>query len=132
MNEKETQIAVNDHVTEHFLFSECKCPCCDRIKIIPGFFRHMELLEQMRQELGFEIIINSGYRCPDHNVEVDGSKNSMHMIFATDARPKWGEGYQHRLKAMYKVALSYNFGGIGYYKNFLHLDLRPEAARWRG
>ena len=118
-------------ITEHFTTDEVKCPCCDRIKVVPGFFRHMEKLEEMRQELGFAIIINSGYRCPEHNVEVGGSVESWHMLFATDVRPSWGEGFEHRLKAMYKVALSQKWGGIGYYTNFLHLDMRPEEARWR-
>ena len=121
-----------ENVTEHFKFSKCACPCCDRIKIIPGFFEHMEKLEQMRQELGFAIIINSGYRCPEYNAKIKGSANSWHMLFATDVRPSWGKGFQKRLKKMYKVALIRIFGGIGYYHTFLHLDLRPEKVRWRG
>ena len=58
MNEEKIQIAANENVTEHFKLSECVCPCCERLKIVPGFFRHMEMLELMRQRLGFKIIIN--------------------------------------------------------------------------
>ncbi len=119
-------------VTEHFKFEECTCSCCDRLKIVPGFFSHMEKLEEMRKELGFAIIINSGYRCPEHNVEVGGSVRSWHMLFATDVRPSWGKGHIHRVKAIYKVAVVQNWGGIGRYKNFVHLDMRPEETRWRG
>ena len=121
----------NKHVTAHFEFSECTCPCCDRIKITPGFFNHMEKLEEMRQELGFALVINSGYRCPDHNAEIGGSANSWHMNFATDIQPNWGKGFTQKLRAMYKMALVLEFGGIGYYTTFLHLDLRPEQVRWR-
>ena len=120
------------NITEHFTLDECKCPCCDRIKLIPGFYTHMEKLEEMRQELGFAMIINSGYRCPEHNEEVDGSVNSWHMLFATDLRPGWGKGFARKLKTMYRVALIQEWGGIGYYTTFLHLDMRPEQARWRG
>ena len=132
MSEETKQITANEDVTEHFKFTECICPCCERVKIMPEFFRHMKMLEEIRQKLGFAFIINSGYRCPDHNKEVSGSKNSWHMIFATDVRPKWGEGYDQRLKAMYKMALEVHFGGIGLYESFIHLDLRPEETRWRG
>lgn len=119
-------------VTEHFKFDKCKCPCCDTLKIIPGFFSHMEKLEQMRLRLGFTMIINSGYRCPEHNAEIGGSVNSWHMLFATDVRPAWGKGFAQRLKNMYRIALIDDWGGIGYYNTFLHLDLRPEQSRWRG
>lgn len=120
-------------ITKHFSYDEegIRCPCCDRLKIVPGFFSHMKKLEKMRQELGFALIINSGYRCPAHNEAVNGSPRSWHMLFATDVRPTWGKGHTHRLKAMYKVALVQKWGGIGYYGNFLHLDMRPEEARWR-
>ena len=122
---------LDTHITDHFTLDECKCPCCDRIKIVPGLFSHMELLEKMRQDLGFSILINSGYRCPEHNEESGGAPKSWHMLYATDVRPEWGNGFEHRLKAMYKVALSLNFGGIIYHKTFLHLDLRPETYRAR-
>lgn len=134
---------IDSQVTEHFRLSETLCPCCDRIKIVPGFFDHMKLLEAMRINLGFPININSGYRCPEHNAEVSKAKNSWHLLFATDVRPFWGTGFGHRLKAMYKFALSLDilfeetkdpkkhFGGIIYHKSFLHLDLRPEPYRAR-
>jgi len=118
------------NITPHFTFDECKCPCCDRIKIIPGLFKHMELLEEARDEFGLSIIINSGYRCPAHNEEVEGAKKSWHLIFATDLRPEWGEGFKQRLNALYKIIYNQDWGGIGRYSNFIHLDLRPDKARW--
>ena len=128
---------VNDHVTEHFKFRECVCPCCDRLKIVPVFFSHMEFLEQMRVKLNFPIIINSGYRCPEYNATIGGAKRSQHMSFATDIRPAWVKGYGEeewvkRLQAMHEEAERLNFKGIGIYGTFIHLDLRPEKARWRG
>ena len=136
-------LTVDSQVTEHFKLSRCICPCCDRIKIVPGFFNHMELLEAMRVDLGFPININSAYRCPEHNEDVGGAPKSWHKLFATDVRPNWGPGYQHRLRTMYKFALSLDrifqetkdpkkhFGGIIYHHSFLHLDLRPEPYRAR-
>ena len=118
------------NVTDHFTFEECICPCCDRIKLIPWFYAHMELLERMRQGLGFAIIINSGYRCPEHNKEIGGSLKSWHMLYATDVRPNHGSRFTQQLVALYAMADLLDFGGIGCYDTFIHLDMRPN--RWRG
>lgn len=123
-------VKVNYYVTDHFLLSECICPCCDRIKVVPGFYSHMELLERMRQELGSAIVINSGYRCEKHNAEVGGKPRSWHLIFATDVKPE--DGDERKLLWLYRMALELGFGGIGKYETFIHLDMRPEEARWRG
>ena len=122
--------AQNYYVTGHFMYSDFVCPCCDRLRIIPAFYRHVSLLEQMRNDLGFDILINSGYRCQEHNAEVGGSPESWHLLFATDIRTE--DNDPDKLKDLYKMALSLNFGGIGLYETHLHLDLRPEEARWRG
>ena len=123
-----------EHITEHFELAKCACPCCDTLKITPGFFAHMKQLEIMREELGFPVIITSAYRCPAHNREVGGAVRSWHLLFATDVRPSRGSGFEDRLKLMYRAAIAptwHVWGGIGYYDNFLHLDMRPEEARWR-
>ncbi len=120
----------NHYVTEHFLYSDFICPCCDTLKIVPGFYRHTGLLERMRIELGFALAVNSGFRCERHNREVGGAARSWHLLFATDIRPV--EHSPEKLAAMYAAAERLGFTGIGRYDTFLHLDLRPEPARWRG
>jgi uncharacterized protein YcbK (DUF882 family) len=132
MSQNETTVkdTPNYYVTEHFMYSDFLCPCCDRLKLIPGFYSHAALLERMRRELGFAIIITSGYRCKDHNSEIGGTPNSWHLLFATDIQPE--DGDSHKLTVLYKMALILNFGGIGLYEKHIHLDLRPEPVRWRG
>ncbi len=132
MPQTETSItyAPNYYVTEHFMYSDFMCPCCDRLKIIHAFYTHTGFLEHMRQELDFDIIINSGYRCEDHNAAVGGAPRSWHLLFATDICPE--DNDNHMLKDLYKMAISLGFGGIGLYENNIHLDLRPEEIRWRG
>ncbi len=124
-----SDIKVNHYVTEHFKFSECVCSCCDRIKIVPGFYRHMELLERMRLKIDAPISITSGYRCPEHNSKVGGKPRSWHLLFATDVKPT--DEDPKILLRMYRIALDFGFGGIGKYESFIHLDMRPETARWR-
>ena len=120
----------NYYATEHFLYSDFVCPCCDAIKIIPAFYRHAAMLEHMRVRLGFPIIINSGYRCPKHNSEAGGAAHSWHLLFATDISPE--DKNPEKLLALAALAEEMGFGGIGRYETFLHLDLRPERSRWRG
>ena len=120
----------NCYVTGHFLYSDFICPCCDTLKITPGFYSHLRLLERMRTELGFPIAVNSGHRCERHNREVGGVAESWHLLFATDVRP--ADGDPAKLAAMYEAAERLGFGGIGRYERFIHLDLRPRKARWRG
>ena len=39
-----------------------------------------EVLDPARRKLGKPIVVNSGYRCQKHNLEVGGVKNSQHMV----------------------------------------------------
>ncbi len=120
------------YITENFLWSELTCSCCDNIKIVPGVFLHMARLQIMRSEIGMPIHVNSGYRCPKHNIDVGGAARSWHLLFATDVRPN---DYNPKiLKVMYRLAIMLKFGGIGLYEEdgFIHLDMRPKQMRWRG
>ena len=118
------------YVTEHFLLSDFICPCCDRLKIVPGFYRHVGLLERFRRELDFPVIVTSGYRCPEHNARVGGAPHSWHLLFATDVKP--ADGDPEKIRRMHEAAVRLGFGGIGVYEAHLHLDLRPEPLMWRG
>jgi len=64
-------------VSPHFQSSEFSCKCCGETKI------NIELilaLEKLRVLVNRPIIITSGYRCPQHNVEVGGAKYSQHVL----------------------------------------------------
>lgn len=73
-------------LSEHFFADEfwCRgqdqgtCNCNHSLKIDP---RLIELLEQLRAEIGgYPLIINSGYRCPDHNAAIGGARYSQHCM----------------------------------------------------
>jgi uncharacterized protein YcbK (DUF882 family) len=127
---------MNLQLTEHFKYSELVCPCCQGIRLVTEFHSCMELLETMRQRLGFAILINSGYRCPEHNASVGGEAASMHMTFAVDCRPESIPGesigvFEGKLDTMHRAARALGFGGIGRYDSWLHLDTRSGfIARW--
>ncbi len=128
-------IIPNYKVTDHFKYSDFICKCCQRLKLINEFYGTVEKLEQMRQELGFPILVDSGYRCPFHNNAVGGKPESMHLVFAADVRPeiKADEDmsiFELKLHSMIDLAEKLNFGGIGIYDMFVHLDSRKRKARW--
>ena len=128
--EKTVLDAPNYYVTEHFMHSDFICPCCDTIRIVPAFYTHAGLLEWLRREAGFPIVITSGYRCKSHNATVGGGARSWHLLFATDIQPMDKDPEQ--LQRLFQLAQNIGFRGIGRYETFLHLDLRPEQLLWRG
>lgn len=86
------------------------------------------LLETIREVFGKPIIINSGYRSPEHNKAVGGVKNSYHVLgMAADIRPRSLKD----LPMLRAVTDEINYsGGVGFYDTFVHVDVRPNRARW--
>jgi hypothetical protein len=114
-------------LSTHFSKTELACRCCGALKIDHGL---LDALEQLRSLAGQEIRIHDGYRCPAYNQEVGGVTDSEHTRgMAADVGIP-GRSLQH----MYELALqipTFFEGGIGVYDGgFLHLDVRPPAARW--
>ena len=59
---------------------ECRCGCLmptSAQENIKALVEHV--LDPVRERLGKPIYVNSGYRCPRHNLKVGGAVNSQHM-----------------------------------------------------
>ena len=101
---------------KYFNRDEFKCHHCDRNKIDEEF---IDLLDDARENAGIPFVINSGYRCPIHNMAVGGSPTSSHLkgcavdILATDD--------EQRMKIVASL-VGYGFSRIGIAKNFIHVD----------
>lgn len=68
---------------KHFTEKEFHCKCCGSLGT-PQTLANIkalveEVLDPAREKLGKPIVVNSGYRCPKHNLAVGGVKNSQHM-----------------------------------------------------
>lgn len=85
-------------------------------------------LNAVRSRFGKPIIVNSGYRSPEHNAKVGGVPNSQHVKgTAADIRPEDLKD----LPELQKICDEMNpHGGVGYYDTFCHVDVRGEKARW--
>lgn len=87
------------------------------------------ILDEIRERFGKPVIVNSGYRSPEHNARVGGVPNSFHIQgMAADIRPEDLKD----LPKLYAIANEVNStGGVGKYKTFVHVDVGP-ARRWNG
>lgn len=118
-------------ISKHFDESEFRCHHCQQLPD-GGMDTHLlDVLEEMRKDLGVPLQINSGYRCPEHNAAVGGVPDSQHVQgVAADVQVPPGL----TVKEVAAAAERAGADGIGYYydDNFVHVDTRGYAARWEG
>jgi len=93
----------------------------------------IRLLQNIRDELGKPIIINSGYRSIEYNRKVGGSPKSQHLYGkAVDVKVS---GVSSKSIALITEMIADVMGieiGIGIYDTFVHIDTRGYKARWNG
>jgi len=104
---------------------EIACRGTGRLLVVPYA---MDKLQALRDRVGKPMIVNSGYRSPEHNRAVGGAKNSMHMKgIAFDVRMD-----NHNPADYIAAAKQVGFTAIGTYprQGFVHVDARGSAASW--
>lgn len=88
------------------------------------------LLQKIRDHFGKAVIINSAYRTEAHNKAIGGATYSQHKYgLAADIHIN---GVTPKEIAAYVETLLPLSGGIGIYKNFVHIDVRRVKSRWNG
>jgi uncharacterized protein YcbK (DUF882 family) len=124
-------------LTKNFKLSEFACndgtpvPSC----LFDNVAELARNLQVLRDEVKAPIVINSGYRTPEHNASVGGKPHSMHLtamaadIYVMGLNPVQVKSTIETLIASGKMAQ----GGIGLYKTFVHYDIfydGKHARRW--
>lgn len=105
-----------DYFKEHEF--KCKCGICDLDVVMNR--QLLVALDRMRRRFGKPIVVNSGIRCPDHNREEGGVKNSSHLSGkAADIRV---ETDRDRFKLI-GLAIEMGVPRIGIGIGYLHLDV---------
>ena len=100
---------------------------------LPNLYRLMELLEQVRYQLGGNpMLISSGYRCPELNALIGGADTSAHLSgLASDfICPKFGTPAQivrHLADSQlnFDQLIEEHAGG----KSWVHIGLAPTQYR---
>jgi hypothetical protein len=108
----------------NFSPAEIACRGTGQIKLHP---EALDTLQALRDRLGKPLIVNSGYRSPEHNRAVGGATRSKHMNgTAFDIAMA-----NHDPDAFEAAAREVGFLGFGYYprSGFMHVDLGP-ARSW--
>ena len=135
-------MATRQRLSKHFIVEEFDCH--DGTKVQPRDYDGLKFLcrtylEPLRAQYG-SVTILSGYRTRKHNASVGGAKNSFHVYTmhdgndqAADIRCRAGTPRQwHRSLAIMRRVKRNRRGGLGLYKNFVHVDIRDYQADWRG
>lgn len=118
-------------LTEHFSRKEFECHCDNDCGHIAADIELLKILEKVRVHFGKPVHVHCVNRCPDHNASV-GSKDTSQHIRGT-AADFHINGVEPREISEYIDDIMVNSGGIGIYKNFVHLDIRKDKmARWIG
>lgn len=115
------------NLTKNFDRKEFQCPCCGSDGVDLTL---VEILQNIRDDLGYPLSISSGYRCLSHNHDVGGVDSSSHTRgLAVDIR--CGSGGQ-RFNLL-RLALEHGITRIGVSGSFVHLDIdsnKPQNVIW--
>jgi len=113
-------------LSKNFMLGELKCRCGKCQPIVHDSF--VQMLQRLRDDFESPLVINSWYRCPEHNMSVGGTKNSWHVKGkAVDI--DWSEMRSFDKHKLLKLAMKHRFYGLGISEGFIHLDGRPPSQK---
>lgn len=99
----------------------------DAVLVAP---RLVMVLQSIRSHFGVPVVIHSAYRTPQYNTKVDGVTDSQHCYgTAADITVR---GQKPVDVAAYARKIMPDWGGVGIYGSFCHIDVRETKADWTG
>lgn len=110
---------------KHFKLEDFACHHCGANLIDQSF---VDLLDELREQVGFPLPVNSGYRCSTYNrmVSTTGALGPHTTGCAADLQVDRKNAYR-----VLQAALKLGFTGIGVAQKgvtrYLHLDTLPDA-----
>ena len=123
-------------MTKNFKINEFECNCGDckiSADVKNNLIKLADQLQILRDKVQKPIKINSAYRCANYNDNVvKGAKHSQHKLgkAADIVINGMTPNDVHELVCEMVELGQINFGGIGKYNTFTHVDIRDYSARW--
>lgn len=119
--------------SKHFSYSELSCPCGCSLSIDNSV---LPIAEMIRSFLGGKPIVpSSACRCVEYNENVQREANRQYRPYSSKSKHMEGiatDWKTDRAKELYDYldrAFPETFG-IGLYSWGVHIDTRPDKARW--
>ena len=114
-------------LSAHFQVREFAChDGSDPVLVAPQL---VMVLETIRTHFAVPVGINSGYRTPQHNKRNGGAPHSQHCLgTAADLTVR---GVSPKVVAAFARGLMPDWGGVGIYPTFVHIDVREKRADWK-
>ena len=123
---------MNDiQISKNFKLSEFESPDNKEVKLHEKL---LELLQELRDEIGEPVIVNSGFRTKEYNDKIGGAKKSKHMEgIASDISLNNLDYSDVELAILIKniaerIGINSDNLGLGYGVTFLHVDIRGLAG----
>lgn len=116
------------YLSPHFREAEFACNHCGQLPESGINEELIEILERVRVCFNAPVVVNSGYRCPQHNRNVRGARRSQHL-YGTAADIQVA-GHSPREVHDYLKKIRGGKGGLGLYRTFTHVDTGPDGRRW--
>lgn len=124
-------IEVRDRLDENLSrnFKTKEFAARDRVRYARISTDLVEGLQRVRDRVGASVTVNSGYRHPALNQEVDGASSSQHIAGrAADIRTSAMTPLELARIALQELGCDI---GIGLGRNSIHVDLRDQLTSWR-
>lgn len=126
-----------DDIT-YFTRVECRCKCggwyCNGYPA-EMVEKTMRMADEIRRRAGVPLSVNSGVRCKQHNADVGGVCNSLHLTGqAIDLAPIGGDISITKLQHIAQEVMAEKIpgrGGLGTYSWGVHID-NGTYSRWNG
>ena len=105
-----------------FTDDDMRCPCCGKMLMDMMFMRQLNIA---RWIAGFPFIVNSGYRCPEHNRQVGSTSENHPNGMAADIKcTEIGQRFK-----IVQAMIGAGIRGIGIYKTFIHGDINRRISQ---
>tara|TARA_R110001632_G_scaffold33420_3_gene85512 strand:- start:1477 stop:1860 length:384 start_codon:yes stop_codon:yes gene_type:complete len=122
-------------MTKNFKIKEfnCKCGCEMPSEVLINITKLANQLQAVRDFTSYPIIINSAYRCEDHNNAIGSNSSSQHILGKAADIVIFGLDPVIDTYPLLEDLILSGFilqGGLGMYNSFTHYDIRKTKARW--